>query len=250
MRLEGLLRHLLIFLGAVLPIVALALYLIHKRRKEEEPDVAGEIVSQVVEPARQALQQNVEMLQEGDVGWRRLAKGESSIGLSLVVPRTDPVRRNWFARFEDEWPAAAELMREHDRRVQELRKTAARLAGKLEASVRKQFEEDRERFLTVPSGAGKSEKYRKMLTGNEDGWMLVLRAVLNGKRFAERLMGEYGQYWAERGAVYQRILETHGGSERRQFDDLKVKLRNLSRDLRESLRKTALRIRARQQAGS
>ena len=67
-----------------------------------------------LDTAVETLTSDSEMLSKGDVGWRPLAKGESSIGLSTVVP-TDGA--GGFKMLEDEDPELASKLRRRDKLV-------------------------------------------------------------------------------------------------------------------------------------
>src|SRR3972149_2508359 len=67
----------LVYGGAFLAAVLFIAVAVHRRRRRRS--VEGEFLEHIVEPACSCLAQNLEMLRRGDVGWRQLARGRSSV---------------------------------------------------------------------------------------------------------------------------------------------------------------------------
>jgi len=232
----------LILLVVGVPAVWVAHRLRAKRHRANASEAADEMLRRVVEPAVQALKKNLRMLGDGDIGWRALAKGESGIALSFIVPRNRSGRGECFDRFREEFPDAAAAMEKNEQRVRRVRVAAASLAARLEAPVKRQFERHREMVHSDPQGTA---AYRDMLLGNEETWMMLLRTLVNnGKYIPDRFGRQYRAYWAATGSAYLQLLKDHAAKEHREFEMAKAELRRKSIELVETLRKVSLKLQA------
>ena len=241
-------RVFLILLAVGVPVLLVLRYLAARRRKTGERDIADEMLQQIVEPAIRALERNVDMLRDGDIGWRALAKGESGIALALVVPASNSERGEHFERFTEEFPETVATMERNDRRVRRVRIAAASLAASLETPTKRQFEQDRERVRDDPQGAA---AYGDTLLAYEETWMVLLRTIINdGKFIPERFARQYGAYWTARGSVYLQLRTDHAAKEHREFERTKTELYRKSLELKEMLRKVSLKLQARREAGA
>jgi len=238
----------LILLVVGVPAAWVAHRLRAKRHRASAREAADEMLRRIVEPAIQALKKNLQMLGDGDIGWRVLAKGESGIALSFIVPRNSSGRGECFSRFREEFPDAAAAMEKNERRVRRVRLAAASLAARLETPVKRQFERHRELVHSDPQGTA---AYRDMLLGNEETWMMLLRTLVNdGKYIPDRFARQYGAYWAATSNAYLQLLKDHAAKEHREFEVAKVELRRKSIELVETLRKVSLKLQAHRAMGA
>lgn len=189
------------------------------RKRSEESESAA--VDGFIDSVAGALREDIEMLRQGNLGWRLLAKGKSTVGLSPLVPREGGPRWESYQLLCDTKPEACRLMERADQLIDHVRAAANRVGVKLQGPVKGQFDEDREHYL---SDSRYSAQFRKALFSHEDTWMLVLRNLLNNGRLFEEMTGPYQKYWSERGEEYVRLLKENGGED---LEELKHRRREL-----------------------
>ncbi len=219
----------LVCVAAVGVAGVLAVRAVRRRSRENEGSAAVEGFVQSIAPS---LRENIQKLENGNLGWRRLAKGKSTVGLSPLVPREGGPRWESYQLFQQARPEAAKLMERVDQLVDHVGAAASRLALKLQGLVKSQFDNDREKYR---SNSRHSAQFRKALFSHEDTWMLVLRNLINSGRLFADMTGPYEQYWSERGEQYIRILEENGGEDLEELNHRKEELRSICRQLQTAL---------------
>lgn len=198
-------------------------------RRNEEQETQGAL-HRAAEGMLPVLENNLQKLQSGNLGWRRLGHGKDIIHLGRLTPKEGTEKAEDFAVLQEEHPETARTIERHDKRIWELRDAATKLAEAIQAQVRKQLDQDRQ------PEEGQQPKVRNV---PEDSWILLLQGLINNGQFEDGLKGNLGAYWTERKLRFQQILEGYGGPHRRKFEELKNELEETERELQKTLQRIA-----------
>jgi hypothetical protein len=215
--------------GIVALVVAAAGILAWKKRQSSRKK---EKLQSFVRSALRTLNEDAEMLEKGDIGWRILAKGESSIGLSHVVPGNNRSEDSGYDALSEEAPQVAEGLQQRDRLVDQISQYARNAANNLESPVRKVVNHDKKKVSSEPEKFG---QFKHMLLQNEEVWMMVLQSLLNGGQNADEST-QYGKYWRARRDVYENMAGEKGGEGYRKLGALKEKLLDRTQELQKHLK--------------
>ncbi len=197
-----------------------------------------EKVQSFLRSAIKTLEEDQKMLSDGDVGWRPLAKGESGIGLSMVVPSNPGSRDTGYNVLAEEAPQLAEGLKQRDKLVEEVSRYAEATADKLEAPVRRVVDHDKEQVSSDPETFG---QFKHLLLKNEEVWMMVLQSLINNAQNADGST-QYGKYWRARHEAYEKIAGKKGGKEYEKLGEVKEKLTEQNEKMKKHLKKKKKRM--------
>ena len=181
--------------------------------------------------AVKTLEEDGKMLENGDVGWRPLAKGESGIGLSMVAPSDGGSSDSGFTVLREEAPQVAKGLQKRDELVENVSQYAEGTADNLEAPVRRIVDQDKEKVSSEPDKFG---QFKHMLLRNEEVWMMVLQSLINGAQNADDST-QYGKYWQTRRDVYEEVAQKKGGDAYEKLLETKEKLHEQNEKLKKHL---------------
>ncbi len=232
-------KYLIILAVVVIPVLGIVAYTLFRKKKDS---ARAEAILKLLEALAKRVDKNHEMLKEGDIGWRKLAKGESSIDLMPLVPGGEGEMAETYEQFKREHPDVAGLVEKNDKVLEKLRTEVFELVDKIEGPVRNQTQEDKQ---YVTDHKEEARRYRQMLLGNEEVWMLVLETLINESDVAAAGQSDqYKHFWADRGEDYKKLVEENGGETWKNVRRLKVELRNVNEELEKALRRLVRYIRA------
>lgn len=232
-------KYLIILAVVVIPVLGIVAYTLFRKKKDS---ARAEAILKLLEALAKRVDKNHEMLKEGDIGWRKLAKGESSIDLMPLVPGGEGEMAETYEQFKREHPDVAGLVEKNDNVLEKLRTEVFELVDKIEGPVRNQTQEDKQ---YVTDHKEEARRYRQMLLGNEEVWMLVLETLINESDVAAAGQSDqYKHFWADRGEDYKKLVEENGGETWKNVRRLKVELRNVNEELEKALRRLVRYIRA------
>jgi len=234
MELIGSTGHPLVYSGVFLAVCSLLVYATYKHKRRS---VEAEFLERVVQPACRSLGRNLQMLRQGDVGWRRLARGKGAFGLSLVAPVEKSSRRGCYVRFRRRFPAVAASMERIDVMASAVGTAAEGLARKLESPLRQGLQQEGKGIAQESA-----QRLQTLCRHRQDTWMLQLSDLING-HYVNGSGGQYGESSAQTATRQLTILRVEGGDEFREFENLKRELHRESRSLQESLGRIALTMR-------
>ncbi len=181
------------------------------------------------------IQQNLDKLDKGDVGWRRLGHGQATIGLKKIAPRKADVVPVSLETVENNHPQLVKDIKDIDADIGRTQAAADRLASSLEAHVRQQFLSDREKLQDVNDSEVK--QFKKWLTDREDAWMEMLANLVNNAQTLKESSDPGTLYWQYSKDHYIKILEKHGGDELEDLNRLKSRIIKKSKGLLAEIRK-------------
>ncbi len=171
------------------------------------------------------LDKNLPKLSSGNIRWRRIGHGQDVVGISRMEPEREKGSAAKVIAMLDQNPDIARKIKDHDARVQKLRDVASELAEQIEPAVRKQYEKDR-----MPE---EGKPIIKRLP--QDGWLIILQALINNGQYEDGLKGKIGEYWSRREDRCREILEKYGGDTYERFSKLLRTLRAQEEDLQKDL---------------
>ncbi len=175
------------------------------------------------------LKENLQKLENGDLGWRRLGHGQATIRLRKTIPNNAGTSDVSPDSVGGAYPDLIEQIKEIDAGIGRLAGAAKRLADKLEGPVRGKFQEDRHE-LTDRQDPDVLH-FRKWLIDTEDAWMEVLANLVNNGGALDKKSDPGALYWQYAESEYKSILEKHGGREYRDLQQLRAKIAEQSRVL-------------------
>jgi len=240
----GATKYVIILAVVVVPVLGIVAYTLMRKKKD---NARAEAILKLLEALSKRVDKNHEMLKEGNLGWRKLAKGESNIDMMPLVPAGEGESAEAYRQLKKEHPKIAKLVEKNDRVMEELRTNVFELVDKVEGPVRNQTQEDKQ-YVSDNKEAGR--RYRQMLLGNEEIWMLVMETLVNESDVAAAGQSDqYKHFWADRGDTYKKIVEEKGGETWTKVRRLKGELRSVNEELEKSFRRLVRYIRA-QRRGS
>lgn len=240
----GATKYVIILAVVVIPVLAIIVYTLVRKKKDS---ARAEAILKLLEALSKRVDKNHEMLKEGDVGWRKLAKGESSIDLMPLVPGSGGEMEDAYTQFKKDHPDVAELVEKNDKVLDELRTNVFELVDKIEGPVRNQTQEDKQ---YVTDHKEEARRYRQMLLGNEEIWMLVLETLINESDVAAAGQSDqYKHFWAARGDTYKKLVQEKGGETWTKVKRQKAELRKVNEELEKALRRLVRYIRAQRRGG-
>lgn len=211
-------------LTLVLSLTAYALYRYYSQPRPPEEETEYDL-PKLLDILRQRVQQNLEMVRSGNVGWRRVAWGRTRIDLLPLLPPEEDRGKGAFGKLEKRFPALMAEMAIADERRSRLRRAADNLAERLEGPVKERSEKEAVRALR----------------DNEENWLLMLRQLINNEAFFDELAARYQQYWQNHRESYMRTLKAHGGRALEELGHLREELvaqyRGLLQDIAEARQK-------------
>ncbi len=210
----------------VLVIVVIVLYSSNTKMKKKAQD---ELLDAFLKLIARNLKQNLEKLEKGDLGWRRLGHGQATIGLKKVAPKKADVVPVSLDTVEEKHPDIVREIREVDSKIVRMQTAADDLAKKIEAPVRESFQKDRQTILDQDDSS--TREFRKWLIDREDGWMSLLANLVNSGQTLNDKSDPATLYWKHSKSVYHKVLEENGGREREDLQLLTSNIKNQSKSL-------------------
>ena len=219
----------MVIVGVVVVVAVIAGILIWKK---QQSSVKQKKLRSFLRSALKTLDQDVDMLSDGDIGWRILAKGESSIGLSHIVPASQRGGQSGYDVLKEQAPKVADSLQQRDELVDQISEHARRAADSLESPVRSVVDHDKQKVSSDPEKFG---QFKHMLLQNEEVWMMVLQSLLNGGQNADEST-QYGKYWRTRREVYEELAQEKGGDAYKNLNDLKEQLHEKTQKIKKHLK--------------
>lgn len=196
-------------------------YCLNQQKQQKKRDK----IRQGADTILRRLEKNLSGLKSGNVHWRRIGHGKSLIGLVTLQPENGNGTPPEVAGLLEEHSDIAEQVERHDRRIGRMRQTADELADTVQGEVRAQYESDRAPDESPP------------IVSNlpQDGWILILQALINNGEFEDGLKGKIGTYWSEQKECYTQIMETKGGEKHKSFKNLVGDIREREEKLKRKM---------------
>ncbi len=205
-------------------------YLLHRRI---ENNSRAELHHRFMEVIAANLRQNLKNLQKGNLLWRRLGHGQSTIGLKKIAPRKSGIVPVSLETIAEKRPDIVEEVEAIDSGIDKLQHAANRLASVLEEPVRKQFHGDRNAI--ADRDTGQVRRFRKWLIDHEDAWMEMLANLINNGQTLTEQSDPALLYWQHSESSYHAILKKHGDPELRDLQSRKSDITDRSLRLLEKL---------------
>jgi len=216
----------------LLLIVLIAFYKVYKSSLEtKKSNLYKAFFTQV----NNNVQGNLENLEKGYFGWRRLGHGQATHNLKKVIPKNDDAFPIPLKQINEEYPNIIAQARTFEQTLDRIQVTTKRLAEALEGPVRKRFTEDRQTL--TDRGNPEILSFRKWLVDREDGWMAVLANIINNEQVLANKDDPGYLYWQYAKESYREILQQYGKSEAEELENLREDAIRQAESLKKEIRR-------------